>query len=195
MRTFKSICLLWLSFFLFSGCTESDLFTSDMDGKLKGCSNDDIKTVTVPFKVDFIGEYTSVVTPGSEEGCEDIFQCHVHVDFRGEGTHLGKFTGYFKFCACGPEGLYGPTESLMVAANGDTLFVSCQGRVVAGRQEDHPEHVKNYWRDPFVILGGTGRFEGATGSGYTDDYNSTLDPNSHHHWRGSITLIKGRGKS
>ena len=38
---------------------------------------------------------------------------------------------------------------------------------------------------------GMGRFEGATGSGTNDDYNSDLDPYSHHHWTGTITLVKG----
>jgi len=45
---------------------------------------------------------------------------------------------------------------------------------------------------PFVILGGTGRFEGATGGGMTDDYNSSEDPYSHHQWVGKITLVKGK---
>ncbi|MBP1668794.1 MAG: hypothetical protein H6Q21_1160, partial [Bacteroidetes bacterium] len=47
-----------------------------------------------------------------------------------------------------------------------------------------------YWRDPFEILGGTGKFKGATGKGTTDDYNSSEDPYSHHHWTGTITLLK-----
>jgi hypothetical protein len=42
--------------------------------------------------------------------------------------------------------------------------------------------VVSYWKDPFVILGGTGKYEGATGDIITDDYNSSEDPYSHHHW-------------
>jgi hypothetical protein len=49
----------------------------------------------------------------------------------------------------------------------------------------------NFAKDPFKILGKTGRFKGASGSGMTDDYNSDLDPYSHHHWKGTITLVKG----
>ncbi len=56
--------------------------------------------------------------------------------------------------------------------------------------EDHPDHVVSYWRDPYKILGGTGKFEGATGEGMTDDYNSSEDQNSHHHWKGTMTLLK-----
>ena len=64
--------------------------------------------------------------------------------------------------------------------------------VITGRLEDHPDYVVSYWRDPFEILGGTGRFEGAFGGGMTDDYNSSEDTNSHHHWKGTITMKKGK---
>ncbi|MDX1362824.1 MAG: hypothetical protein R3243_01355 [Arenibacter latericius] len=149
--------------------------------------------VTVPFKAAFLGDYQyvgpdiEVLTGLEPKGCE---AARVIVDFEGNGTHLGKFTGNFDFCA-GPEG-YGPSDSYMVAANGDTLIVSIAGNVIQGRMDDHPEYVTSYWRDSFVIIGGTGRFEGATGSGMSDDYNSSLDINSHHNWTGTITMIKGK---
>jgi hypothetical protein len=149
-------------------------------------------TVTVPFKADFTGEYKYVLFGEDVGDCDEMFTCRVGVDFTGNATQMGKITGSFDFCACGPNGDYGPTVSQMVAANGDLLYVSCQGFVIEGRLEDHPEYVTSYWRDPFVILGGTGKFEGATGSGMTDDYNSSLDPYSHHHWTGTITLVKGK---
>ena len=50
------------------------------------------------------------------------------------------------------------------------------------------KYERDDWRDPFVFKGGTGRFEGASGGGKTDDYNSSEDPNSHHHWKGTIRL-------
>ena len=70
--------------------------------------------------------------------------------------------------------------------------MSVEGAVLPGRLDDHPEEVVSYWRDPFVILGGTGRFEDASGGGMTDDYNSSEDNNSHHHWVGTITMKKGK---
>jgi hypothetical protein len=49
----------------------------------------------------------------------------------------------------------------------------------------------DFLKDHFVITGGTGCFEGATGEGYTDDYNRDSYPdNSFHHWTGTITLLK-----
>lgn len=68
--------------------------------------------------------------------------------------------------------------------------MSCEGRVIEGKTEEHPSSVIEYWQDDFEILGGTGKFEGATGKGKTDDYNNSEDPNSHHHWKGTISLIK-----
>jgi hypothetical protein len=50
-----------------------------------------------------------------------------------------------------------------------------------GRLDYHPDYVNSYWKDPMIVLGATGRFAGATGTFMTDDYNSDLDPNSHHH--------------
>ena len=102
---------------------------------------------------------------------------------------MGKFTGNFSFCVDGNTGEYGPSDSYMVAANRDILYVSIQGQVIGVREDDHPEHVTSYWRDPFVILGGTGRFKVATGGGMSDDYNSSLDDNSHLHWNGTITMV------
>lgn len=146
---------------------------------------------TKSFDADFTGTYTAfypdslVCGPGS---------MRVIVDFKGKNELLGEFTGHFDFCSDG-QGHYpgARMEAYMLAENKDTLYISCAGQVMEGRQDDHPEYVVSYWRDPFEILGGTGKFEGATGSGMTDDYNSNQDQNSHHSWKGSITLIKQKG--
>ena len=83
-------------------------------------------------------------------------------------------------------------EAYFVAANGDSLFVYVSGQVIGGRMDDHPDYVVSYFRDPFIIKDGTGRFKGATGGGTTDDYNSSQDIYSHHHWVGTITMMKGK---
>ena len=70
------------------------------------------------------------------------------------------------------------------------LFVSISGNVIQGRLDDQPEYITSYWQDPFEILGGTGRYEGASGSGMSNDYNSSMDSNSHHNWSGTITMKK-----
>ncbi|MGQ8338793.1 hypothetical protein ACUNWD_19705 [Sunxiuqinia sp. A32] len=150
------------------------------------------KTVTETFDAEFSGEYVHVYTEDQVVDCPDEYNCRVIVDFNGAEKLLGDFSGTFNFCACGPEGEYGPTDSFIIAENGDSLFISCEGKVVEGREDSHPEFVTSYWKDPFTIIGGTGRFESATGSGTTDDYNSSQDTNSHHHWIGTITLLKAK---
>lgn len=185
----KTVCslLIWaIILCFFSACDKSEISGDDLSSN--NLKSGKTVTVTLPFEAYFTGEYMYV---GPGETCKDPQFLQVIVDFKGTATHLGKITGNFDFC-CDAESNYGPTTSFMLAANGDKLFVSCAGRVIDGRLDDHPEYVTSYWRDPFVITGGTGRFEGATGSGITDDYNSSLDPNSHHHWKGEITLLKGK---
>jgi hypothetical protein len=175
--------------FIFA-CTKSDekLIIDDPEGShLKSGRSGEV-WVTVPFKADFLGTYVGYYP---DETCELPQVMRIEVDFEGTGTHLGNFTGSFSFCT-DAESYYGPTESHMVAANGDILYVSCWGQVIQGKEDDHPDHVTSYWRDPFVISGGTGRFKDAYGEGRTDDYNSSLDANSHHHWRGTITMKKGK---
>lgn len=202
MKNSKPLLLVLACLTMLSTCTKSDIDLED--GSLNTLDDAALTTlkkgtdksvfVTVPFKAEFLGDYI-YVGPDNEEATGLPPKCElvrVIVDFEGNGTHLGKFTGNFDFCV-GPEG-YGQTDAYMVAANGDRLMISISGNVIQGRLDDHPEYVTSYWRDPFVILGGTGRFEGATGGGISDDYNSSLDPNSHHNWNGTITMKKGKRK-
>jgi hypothetical protein len=186
MKTFKRILLLAVCINLLLTCSHFGVVVDD-----------EFITVTMPFDADFLGTYIYagpdiepdiVDQTGLEpRGCEFA---RVIVDFEGNETHLGNFIGNFDFCA-GPDG-YGPSISYMEFENGDILYVSIEGQVIPGRTDDHPDYVISYWQDPFVILGGTGRFEGATGGGWSDDYNSSEDPNSHHQWEGTITFKRGR---
>jgi len=44
--------------------------------------------------------------------------------------------------------------------------------------------------DPFEITGGTGQFEGATGSGMTESYVNMTTGITDHVWTGKITIKK-----
>lgn len=146
-------------------------------------------TVRLPFKVEYVGEYTAQFI---SEKCGEDPNYNIIVDGEGNGTHVGESTIHFDFCFDASTGIYGNQDSYIVASNGDTLFISCEGQVIEGRLPEHPDDVNSWWKDPFVILGGTGKFEGATGSGMTDDYNWDRDPYSHHHWEGTIVLNRGK---
>lgn len=183
MKTFKTLLLLSALGVLLSTCNNTDGFlASETEVTVRSSDN----MVTVPFKVKYLGTYKYV---GPSEECGP-FQVNVIVDGDGTGTHLGRSTIHFDFCV-DAEGNYSDPDAYIVAANGDILNISVEGQVIQGRQDDHPEFVTSYWKDdPFVILGGTGRFEGASGSGTTDDYNSSKDSYSHHNWSGTITMKK-----
>lgn len=169
MKTIKKLTIIIAAFFFMFSCS---------------------KETSKPFEAEFTGEYINVFTGDSVVNCNDVYTCRVVVNYKGTSVLLGDFSGTFNFCACGPNDEYAASISKMAFAPGDTLFVSCEGKVVGGKLPDHADYVTSYWRDDFIILGGTGRFEGATGSGKTDDYNSSQDPNSHHNWKGKITMAK-----
>jgi hypothetical protein len=199
MKTLTKIFLFTAVVCLIFSCSKyegDDINVSLKKGKAES------NTVTVPFKARFTGEYLWAGPHPDHPECgvwdPDNGEFWALVINAGEGTatHLGHFTYHFEFCCNWLTGVYpGPGQyasGCFVAANGDLLFIMSAGQVYEGRLEDHPEYVNSYWRDPWIITGGTGRFEGATGSGFTDDYNSDLDPYSHHNWRGTITLVRGR---
>ena len=206
MKWITPLFLFAMTFFLFSGCSDdTDIHGLDTNDMIEARGAE--VWVTVPFKVEYTGEYlfqginpdacgASFVDPDADP--EDLVPIvNVVVEGWGQGTHVGNSTIHFDFCGVpGPDGFqYGdpyPVDAYIVAANGDMLYLTVSGLVIPGRTEDHPEYVTSYWRDPFQILGGTGRFEDATGEGYTDDYNSNLDPYSHHDWDGTITMKKGK---
>lgn len=191
MSKFKKVFFCTAAICLILSCSKSDsYFEDDLSVDLKK-GKAEPTTVTVPFKADFTGNYDAVTVDAI---CGDYPMMRVINTGGGTATHLGNFTHYFDFCCNNETGEYpaGYMVSYLTAANGDILFMACEGYVVPGRADDHPEYVNSYFRDPWVILGGTGRFEGATGNGMTDDYNSDLDPYSHHHWTGTITMVKGK---
>jgi hypothetical protein len=157
-------------------------------------------TVTVPFEANLLGEVTNIDTENIE--CIDAgFFVKPTVDASGNATHMGKVSVILSFCAYGPDdpevpgddNKYAGSEAVMSAANGDKLFLYLEGgTVIYGRTDAHPDYVIDYWQDKVTITGGTGRFEGATGLLQMDDFSSNIDPYMHHHWTGTITLVKGK---
>ena len=197
MQALLKIFYLMAVISLVAGCDKTDEFFDTQDVELKSAQ----VMVTVPFKANFVGNYLEGTGPNSMCGEWDpangLFWGIVLNDGEGNATHLGKFTHHFEFCCDFASGIYpGPTghmEGYFVSANGDKLFVSVAGQVLNGRLDHHPADVNSYFTDPWEIIGGTGRFEGATGSGMTDDYNRDSYPdNSFHHWTGTITMVKGK---
>jgi hypothetical protein len=172
---------------ILSACTKSDMSVKE-------------KTVmvTLPFNAHYLGNYVST-DPTAGSGVPPIYR--IIVEGPGNGTEVGNSFIHFDFCCNTDNGVYGNAQpcvngkyfDYIVAANGDSLYIHIPaGRVIKGRLPYMPSNVIEYWKDPFEILGGSGRFYGATGGGMTDDYNSSLDYFSHHNWVGTITMMKGK---
>jgi hypothetical protein len=146
---------------------------------------------TVPFTAELTGTY-KYVGPDTlpEPKCtEPMNVWRALVEGEGTSDPFGKIIVHFDFCG-DADGNYGNLEATLITENGDSLFLDGEGQVIEGRLDDHPEHVTSYWRDSFIISGGTGKYEGITGKCTTDDYNSSEDANSHHNWSGSISMKK-----
>jgi hypothetical protein len=115
----------------------------------------------VPFKGQSSGV---VVTTGFEDPCVSIsldgHPCQIFaVDGEGEATHLGYFTVTAKVFIDVIANI--PTGSWMLtAANGDVLFVTFVG---------------SPGRGDMTVVGGTGRFQGATGH-YTQSITFSAPP-------------------
>ena len=174
---------------LVTGCTRSDdLEFDNATSSKKGVEKD----LTMGFNLVFTGDY---IYQGPDAECGD-FPPYVRVINEGEGTgtHFGKVKSYFDFCVDVRDSSYpnGRIIAYFEDENGDKLFVEVGGFVLGGRVPGMPSFATSYFKDPFVITGGTGRFEGATGQGMTNDYNSSKDPFSHHHWTGKITMKKAK---
>ncbi|WP_346862408.1 hypothetical protein [uncultured Draconibacterium sp.] len=111
-----------------------------------------------------------------------------------EITHLGEMTTYMTFCVEDATSMYALTElGYFVAANGDTLFVDIPvGQVLPGSEK---EGYVAHFNDTMYFMGGTGRFEGASGMAVTNAFVYVGDGTEFRtdFWSyGHLTLIKGK---
>jgi hypothetical protein len=195
MKTFKLLFLISVFVGLMAGCGKDEL-TSNDEVQLKSAQP---VTVTVPFEAHMLG--TPILIDYENSECaQEGNPVHVIVEAEGTATHMGKVHVTFNFCAGGqdpditvPHMKVGGNSCVLTAANGDELFLSTEGgAVIFGRTEEHPDYVIDYWRYPYTITGGTGRFDGAEGEIYSDDFDTSLNDHSVHNWYGEITLVKGK---
>lgn len=115
----------------------------------------------------------------------------------GTGTHLGKFTTTMWFCGSNIDFTYVNGQGEFVAANGDKLYFEIPTGEVKWLIEPFPPY-ELYFKDQFFFTGGTGRFEGASGGGYTDSLVDLLDDGgifieehrTDHTWKGTLILPK-----
>ncbi|WP_372950344.1 hypothetical protein [Mariniphaga sp.] len=196
MKTFLKIFIFAVLFGLLAGCEKTAEFFENETPDLKSAQP---QKITVPFEANLLGEIASIDWE-AQECIEEGYFVRVIVETTGNATHMGKVSLTFNFCSGGApdpniEGskyTYAGSTADLIAANGDVLYLSFDdGIVMNGRTDEHPDDVYEYWRTPVSVLGGTGRFEGATGDLSSDDYVTT-DDQTHHRFYGKITLVKGK---
>jgi len=147
--------------------------------------------VTVPFKADF-----SVwsKTDYTDRRCGDHPNYFLTMEGHGNATHLGKVTVRFTFCCNVATGAYWGTEATFVAANGEELWLTIPQGQIYPNFGDNSHYYQTRFDDPMPIVGGTGRFQGATGylttnawvHDGTDEWRTDFFP------KGTLTMVQGR---
>lgn len=153
-------------------------------------------TVTVPFKADFTvwdkSDYTDI-------SCGEPPVFNLTMEGCGTASHLGEMAARMTFCCNTETGYYYNTTGSLVAANGDELFISIPVGYIVPNEESNSDFYQQRFNDKIFFVGGTGRFKGATGSGWTHSYVHNPDAaitddvwHTDFFTRGTLTLVKGR---
>lgn len=187
--------------FLFTGCEQAEDPEMLDAVAAKYAMSKEGKMVTLGFNIKLFGTYQyqgpefDKCGPFSPETGGYVLVINTG---KGTGTHFKKVTSYFEFCVNPMTGTY-PENDYLIAyledEDGDQLFVEVAGQVLPGRVAGMPDFALSYFKDPFTIIGGTGKFEGASGGGFTNDYNFIAKDglvHTSHHWQGKITMKKGK---
>ena len=127
--------------------------------------------VTRPFNAHSTG--TIAIVYGEGNACYPDFP-QIQFIGSGNGTHIGNSADEFYVCLNAQGGLSGPFTGTLTAANGDEIYFSQSDMSVFIFVDEYGNVTGE-----FDIIGGTGRFEGATGhintSGVDDFVNLTFD--------------------
>lgn len=124
------------------------------------------KAITRTIKFNRSAGFFDFVFPSTE--CAPFIQ--VLIIGKGNATFLGNFDVLNKYCFDGEQPV-GPIYGFLTAANGDQIFTQMIGAI------EVPAPEISYF--DYIILGGTGRFEGASGAiqmfGTIDRVNSLFN--------------------
>ena len=150
---------------------------------LFSCEDKGPKTETVDFEADF---FTVLVSFEEDAGCTAPKNFLNTQQGSGSATLVGNFTTQLTFCVNPATFEYENVQGSLVAENGDEMFITGEGQVVPTEKEGYDLE----FMDPFTITGGTGQFEGASGSGMTESYVNMTTGQTDHVWTGKLTVKK-----
>ena len=170
--------------------------TSPQMGRVEGVNG--AVTVTLPLKMEFSvwdrSDYTDTRCDLKKTGTVFVLT----VEGFGTATHLGMLTTRMTFCFDVSNGDYWDVDGSFVAANGDNLFFTGGGKVVPN-EGNNSDYYQERFDDLFEIIGGSGRFEGASGSFNTNAWVHTPPADDvADQWRtdffsaGNINVVRGR---
>lgn len=128
---------------------------------------------TVPFKAHYDARIVGV---GPGPGCD----ARLFLEGEGTGAHLGRFTITLGFCGRG-DGTLDTGTGTFVAANGDLLHITFHGVSDGGFPVLHFTSFVSF-------AGGTGRFEGATGTATVEGIFDAQTGSGPADWDGMITF-------
>jgi hypothetical protein len=108
-----------------------------------------------PFKQDLEGQFLGMVTDPAEleSRCGEGALWISHMAGHGTITHLGRVTWTTSHCFY-EDFTFSDANLVITAANGDELRATYAGYMTG----------ETTWAETLTVLGGTGRFEGASGS-------------------------------
>jgi hypothetical protein len=166
MKTLVKLLFFVVCVAIIAGCQkDEEMLKNDVNLKSAeyGSNNDgENLTVTIPFKANF-----TVWGQKPEHDCGD--NKSVHMQGNGTITHLGKMKTIMTFCSDG-QGNYWNTDVVFISANGDELYASIPVGVIVPNEEDNAAHYSRRFNDEMYFVGGTGRFDGASGMAMTHAY-------------------------
>ncbi|UJH67865.1 hypothetical protein [Allomuricauda sp. SCSIO 65647] len=161
---------------------------------LCSCEDDDNATRPIPFRLEFFS------LGGPIEGDTSCGEPPIiMVGQQGEGVDdplLGNYIFISQFCNNVVTGEYGDHSffaeegrsssfAYFQTENGDRLNIGpIKGQIIPSTKEGYDL----MFQDSFEIVGGSGRFEGATGSGMTDSFIKLQTGRTDHVWTGTIVL-------
>ncbi|MBW6492369.1 MAG: hypothetical protein K0B15_14395 [Lentimicrobium sp.] len=194
MKTLLKFFFLMAGIGFLAGCNKTEALIDDETVDLKKAQVE----VTVPFEVNLLGEINDLIFD-DQECLDGGYPVRAVVETSGNATHMGKVTLTFAFCTGGPPDpaipnsiyTFAASSFELIAANGDKLFLYNGGGAAILGTNVPPDYVTDYWTSIAIVTGGTGRFEGASGELQMNDYCTSIDDYTHHHWTGEITLVKG----